>query len=120
MTAEEDMIAAHSNLRIVTTVYKKDQQICQFEGNLQKYYDKIMKTTHKTRACNKHKQRPEARLSGDSHKQTHEMGGGRSGECNMEQAQVDPTENEKLDGLALACTCPRKHESRENSKHRGI
>ena len=28
----------------------------------------------------------------------------RRGVCNG--TQVDPTENEKLDGLALACTCP--------------
>lgn len=40
------------------------------------------------------------------------------GVCNG--TQVDPTENEKLDGLALACTCPRKHESRENSKQRNL
>ena len=36
--------------------------------------------------------------------------------------QVDPTENEKLDGLALACTCPRirKHESKGKSKQRNL
>ena len=38
--------------------------------------------------------------------------------CVFNGTQVDPTENKKLDGLALACTCPRKHESRENSKQR--
>ena len=34
--------------------------------------------------------------------------------------QVDPTENEKLGGLALACTCPRKHESKGESKQQNL